>query len=102
MMRKMGSWVSSLDVVPFGNRKLHAVEELRYRIRGTDEPEIHVIPLDSPLIAPGQPSLPDFNQRQPDLRGGFHFNLWNNIWNTNFPFWHDQGCKFRFRFELGS
>ena len=25
-----------------------------------------------------------------------HFNLFNNIWNTNFPMWYEDDARFRF------
>ena len=53
--------------------------------------------LDAPLVAPGQPSLLDFNNNQPDMSQGVHFNLYNNVWGTNFPMWLEDDCRFRFR-----
>ena len=55
----------------------------------------------SPLVAPGKPSLLDFNNDQPDMNGGMHFNLYNNIWGTNFPMWYDEDARFRFRLRIG-
>ena len=49
-----------------------------------------------PLVAPGEPSLLDFNDRQPPLERGMHFNLYNNVWGTNFPMWSDEDARFRF------
>ncbi len=55
MMRKLGSWISPLEVVRVGNRKLYAVEELQYGVDDEAEAGMRVIPLDSPLVAPGEP-----------------------------------------------
>ena len=52
--------------------------------------------LDAPLVAPGEPSLLNFNNRQPVLKRGMHFNLYNNVWGTNFPMWYDDDARFRF------
>jgi hypothetical protein len=79
--------------VPYGNRKLHAVQEVAYC---ADDGTMSIQPLDAPLVAPGQRSLLDYNQRQPRMDEGLHFNLWNNVWNTNFPYWHGGDVKFRF------
>ncbi|HUF09142.1 MAG TPA: DUF5054 domain-containing protein, partial [Rhodothermales bacterium] len=92
-LRKMDQWISPHEVVPYGNRKLHAVQEVAYC--GGDG-EFRIQPFDAPLVAPGQRSLLDYNQRQPRMNGGLHFNLWNNVWNTNFPYWHEGDCQFRF------
>jgi len=56
-----------------------------------------IMPWDSPVAAPGKPSLLDFNNTQPDLRMGISFNLYNNVWGTNFPMWYDQDGISRFR-----
>ena len=95
LFTKMGVPISPLEVIRRGNRRLHAVEEVIYPGSGP-RPDCVIRPLDSPLCAPGRPSLTDFNQRQPGLAGGFWFNLWNNVWNTNFPYWHRGDCRFRF------
>ena len=58
--------------------------------------------LDSPLVAPGQRSLLDFNNRQPDMREGVHFCLYNNLWGTNFPMWFEEDCRFRFILDLST
>jgi hypothetical protein len=91
-MDKLGEQVSPLEVVENGNRHLHAVG------RGiTCADGLRIDSLDAPLVAPGEPSLLDFNNQQPDLTKGMHFNLYNNLWGTNFPMWFEDDCRFRFR-----
>ena len=58
--------------------------------------ELVIETLDAPLVAPGEPSLLNFNNIQPALEKGFHFNLYNNVWGTNFPMWYDDDARFRF------
>ncbi|SIQ09107.1 protein of unknown function [Alkalispirochaeta americana] len=96
--RKMGSWISPTQVVWNGNRKLHALEEARYR---DDRGGMTIVPLDSPLAAPGERSLLDFNNRQPLRTKGVHFNLHNNVWGTNFPMWYEEDGRFRFTINVG-
>lgn len=93
MMAKMGSDVSPLDVVRNGNRHLHAVEKCHYR---DSRETITVESLDAPLVAPGGPMLLSFVNDQPDLARGMYFNLFNNMWGTNFPMWHEDDMLFRF------
>jgi len=31
------------------------------------------------------------------LTKGMHFDLYNNLWGTNFPMWFEDDCRFRFR-----
>lgn len=99
-LHKMGTWISPFAVVPKGNRKLHAIESgVRYE---GPEGQLQLASLDAALVAPGRPSLLDFNQRQPAVKHGMHFNLWNNVWNTNFPYWHEGDARFRFTLSFGN
>lgn len=89
-IEKMGEWFSPLEVIRNGNRNLHAVER-----------EVHnggftIETLDAPLVAPGRPRLLEFDNAQPDLAGGMHFNLFNNVWGTNHPMWYEDDARFRF------
>lgn len=97
-IEKLGEWISPLEVIRDGNRKLHAVGcGVRCQEAGGC---IDIESLDAPLVAPGLPSLLDFNNRQPNLRGGMHFNLFNNVWGTNFPMWYEEDALFRFRLRF--
>jgi hypothetical protein len=62
--------------------------------------ELLLTTLDAPLVAPGEPSLLDFNNEPPDLSKGMHFNLYNNVWGTNFPMWYHEAARFRFVWRL--
>lgn len=91
---KLGQPIDPLEVVRDGNRRLHAVGRgAAYQdARGRLELET----LDAPLIAPGEPSLLNFTNRQPPLRQGMHVNLYNNVWGTNFGMWYGEDARFRF------
>ncbi len=94
MMDKLGSPISPLDVVPNGNRYLHAVGRgVSYHAA---DGALEIDTFDAPLVAPGDPSLLNFDSEQPTLAHGMHFNLFNNIWGTNFPMWFDGDARFRF------
>ncbi|MFL5659483.1 MAG: DUF5054 domain-containing protein, partial [Ktedonobacteraceae bacterium] len=93
-MEKMGQWVSPLEIIPDGNRKMHAVGTgISYR---DAEGSFLLETLDAPLVAPGNPSLLNFNNQQPDPQKGMHINLYNNVWGTNFPQWYEEDARFRF------
>ncbi len=94
-MDKLGEEISPLDVVENGNRHLHAVGRGVSCTDGNDYLRIET--MDAPLVAPGEPSLLDFNNQQPDLTGGVQINLYNNLWGTNFPMWFEEDCRFRFK-----
>ena len=93
-MEKLGQWISPREVVPDGNRKMHAVGTgVSYR---DAQGSLLLETLDAPLVAPGKPSLLNFNNQQPDLQKGMHINLYNNVWGTNFPQWYEEDARFRF------
>lgn len=94
LMKKLGQLISPFEVIRNGNRKMHAVDGLRYE--GKHKDTLFIRNIDSPLAAPGERSLLDFNNRQPPLKKGWHFNLHNNLWGTNFPMWFEDDCRFRF------
>ncbi|HSH78308.1 MAG TPA: DUF5054 domain-containing protein [Herpetosiphonaceae bacterium] len=91
---KLGEAIEPHDVVPNGNRKLHAVDRGIVFQDATGRLEIET--LDAVLVAPGEPSLLDFNTEQPAITRGMHFNLFNNVWGTNFRMWYDDDTRFRF------
>lgn len=97
-VEKMGQEVSPLEVVPFGNRHLHASG--KYVAWRRASREIRISSLDAPLVCPGEPSLLNFTNDQPQIVAGMHFNLLNNLWGTNFPMWFEEDCRFRFTFSL--
>ncbi|MBC2595586.1 DUF5054 domain-containing protein [Ruficoccus amylovorans] len=95
-LRKLGHWVDPADVVPGGNRQLHGIDGLA---KGGD---VTVTSSDAVLVAPEKGQLLDFNPRVPGTRGALAFNLYNNIWGTNFPMWYAGDSVFRFRLEWGN
>lgn len=92
-MDKMGMLISPLDVVSDGNRNLHGLNSGVY-YKG--EKEVVIETLDAPLVAVGAPKILKFDNQVADLDNGFYFNLYNNVWGTNFPMWYDEDSLFRF------
>ncbi len=91
---KMGQPFSPHDVIQGGNQHLHAVDPgVAYQ---DGQGGLRIDSPDAALCAPGSPALLEFDDVQPDLRGGVHFNLYNNIWGTNFRSWYDEDTSFRF------
>ena len=86
----LGSPVDPLTVAHNGSRHLHAIHrgvcyddstaETIDNIAGaTPVVRFALESLDAPLVAPGDTAhLIDFDNKLPDLAGGFHFNLHNN------------------------
>lgn len=97
-LEKLGRWVSSQDVVPRGNRRLHAVgSRVEYREEALSTVDSLVIEtVDAPLVAVGEPALLEFREDLPRPEEGVHVNLVNNVWGTNFPQWFGEDARFRF------
>ncbi|SDR76901.1 DUF5054 domain-containing protein [Microterricola viridarii] len=98
---KLGTAVDPQDVVRNGGHALHAVGAVRHRGEGAAG-GLSLQPLDSPLVAVGEPKLFRFDNAVPDPDAGFHVNLHNNVWGTNFTMWFDDDLRSRFVLELHS
>jgi hypothetical protein len=98
MLNKSGSPVSPFDVVPGGNRAMHAVlGGLTYQ---GPEGRLSIDTLDAPVVALGKRMPVYFSRSQPDLSAGFHFSLFNNGWGTNYIQWFGEDMRFRFRLTV--
>ena len=99
-MDKLGQLLSPLTVVKDGNRNMHAVNSGLY-YEGADG-SCTIRTLDAPVVCPGERRLLQFDNTFAPLDGGFHFNLHNNVWGTNFRMWFEDDMKFRFQLLLQS
>ena len=90
MLEKSDQLVSPFDVVPGGNRHMHAVTGAIHC------PGFVVETLDAPVVALGVKSPIFFTRDQPDLSQGLHFSLHNNAWGTNHVQWFGEDMRFRF------
>jgi hypothetical protein len=93
-LEKLGQMISPLDVVHNGNQRLHVVGNGAFY--QDDARRLHIHSLDAALIALGKPVLLNFDSPGLLLDDGLHFNLYNNLWGTNFPMWYDEDSAFRF------
>lgn len=87
---KLGSLIDPQKIVNNGQCRLHATDF------GVVYDELVIETVDTALVAPQSPSLLNFNNIKPDDKDGVYFNLYNNIWGTNFPMWYDEDARFRF------
>ncbi|HSH20015.1 MAG TPA: DUF5054 domain-containing protein, partial [Draconibacterium sp.] len=98
ILDKMGQPVNFRDIVKDGNRKLHAIQN---DIRLDDSDKMCIIEsLDTPLVAPGERNLLNFDNQLPDVKDGVHFCLHNNVWGTNFMMWFYEDMKYRFKMKI--
>ena len=92
-MDKAGQAVSPFDVVPAGNRHMHAVNTLSYKDAAG---KLKIETMDAPLVVLGEKSPIFFSKEQPHLENGLHFCLFNNGWGTNYVQWFGEDMRFRF------
>jgi len=98
VLEKLGRPISPWQVVRRGNRAMHAVD--RGIFYHAADGRVALSTLDAPVLSLGERNILNFIQEVPDLDGGFHFNLHNNVWGTNFPAWYEEDAKFRFEIQL--
>ena len=70
------------------------------------EQSFRLTSLDVPIVAAGA-ATPFVTPRTepPDMHGGVHFNIFQNLWNTNYVLWYpfqdsDRHVRSRFQLEL--
>lgn len=93
-MRKLGEWVSPLDVVADGGRRLHVADTLAH----PDGFRLDL--LDTGLVAPGDAEVLVWDERPIRLADGWHACLHANLWGTNFPMWTEGDARFRVQLRL--
>lgn len=88
-IEKMGTWIRPEEIV--GSPLITAID------RGIRNADGMMESLDAALVAPFGRHLLEYDiGKQPQ---DMWFNLYNNIWNTNFPMWYGEDALFRFRWE---
>ena len=95
---KVGSPVDVKNVVEKGNRQMHGIDRYIDLVTATDTLRIW-----SPtafLANIGEAKGINYSLAYPDIRGGVHFNLSNNLWGTNFQMWNEGSLTYRFKVEV--
>lgn len=87
---KLGQLIDPKNVIHNGQCRLHATDY------GVVYDELSIESIDTALVAPQEPSLLNFTNIKPLDEDGVYFNLFNNVWGTNFPMWYDEDARFRF------
>jgi len=84
------------DIIPGTNRYLMAVNT-GVSITQSDNTGVALSPMDSPLLSFGEPGLWKFSMDYIPATPAVFVNLYNNMWNTNFPLWQDGSWTERVR-----
>jgi hypothetical protein len=91
---KLGMTTDPVDIVPGGGIHLHAIQD-HVDIQTPFPWRIHA--LDSVLLSTNGGRLLDPSPIPSPRIDSLWFNLFNNIWNTNFPLWTEGPMGYRFR-----
>lgn len=89
-VRKFKQCIDPKKVVKNGQCRLHGTDY------GVVYKELAIETIDAAVVAMQEPSLLHFCNVKPEDEDGVHFNLFNNVWGTNFPMWFDEDARFRF------
>ncbi len=84
------------DIISGTNRYLMAVNS-GVSITQADQSGMGLSPMDSPLIGLGEPGLWKFALEHTPTIPSVFVNIYNNMWNTNFPLWQDGSWSERVR-----
>jgi alpha-mannosidase len=85
------------DIISGANRHLMAVASGVAMTR-TDQTGMALCPLDSPLVSLEKPGLWWWSMDFVPKKSTVFVNLYNNMWNTNFPLWQEGSWSNRVRF----
>jgi len=96
---KLDSLVPVDSVLHNGSQHLHASQIVTYT-----KPRITVASQDTSLLCVGYPTPFPTPASKPSIIDGFSFNIFNNIWGTNYVMWYpyldeDKNSKYRFFFD---
>lgn len=94
---KVGERVDLMDVVERGNRQMHGID--RYVDLKTTAGTYRIWSEEALLVNVGEARGLAYSTQYPNLQGGIHFCLSNNLWGTNFTMWNEGSLTYHFRIE---
>jgi alpha-mannosidase len=84
------------DIIGDNNFHLFALQS-GVSVRESDGYGIGLCPIDAPLVSLGEPGLWKFSRSWMPRPARIYVNLYNNMWNTNFPLWIEGSWSSRVR-----
>lgn len=85
-IEKLGQWIDPNEIID--SPYICGIDS------GVQNDDVMIKSLDCGLVAPFGKRLLQYNCGE--VRQDLHFNLYNNIWNTNFPMWYTDDGSFTF------
>lgn len=94
---KIGQYIDPKEVAMGGGRHLHGTDGKILLNKGKST--LVCTSLDAALVSPGSRSLIDFRNQLTEYNDGLHFNLYNNLWFTNYPAYYIEDASFRLNLQ---
>ena len=88
-IEKLGQMINPFDRVDDGGVQHHTNGAVR-------NGSIEISSPDGGLVSFGMPNLLNFTNQNPDPTAGLSYNLYNNVWGTNFPMWNSDDGRRRY------
>ena len=100
---KLGSLVDIESVVHNGSQHLHSSQTITYSFPSISQ-QMTFESLDTSVLCVGYPNPFPTPASPPVTDDGFSFNIFNNIWGTNYVMWYpyrqqDKSSKYRFTYN---
>ena len=100
---KLGSLVDIESVVHNGSQHLHSSQTITYSSPSISQ-HMTFQSLDTSVLCVGYPNPFPTPPSPPAMDDGFAFNIFNNIWGTNYVMWYpykeeDKSSKYRFTYN---
>lgn len=101
---KLDEYINALDVIANGSKHVHASDK---GIKYGDPVPLTVFSWDTEVVTIGGANLFPVPMETPDVSKGFGFNIYNNLWGTNYIMWYpyqrgEESSKYRFKMTLPS
>ena len=99
---KIGQFVNALDVITNGSKHVHGSD---YGVKYAEPVPLSVTSWDAPILSVGGDNYFPVPMENPDVSEGFSFNLFNNLWGTNYIMWYpyqkgEESSMYRFTLTL--
>ena len=99
---KIGQFVNALDVITNGSKHVHGSD---YGVKYAEPVPLSVTSWDAPILSVGGDNYFPVPMENPNVNEGFSFNLFNNLWGTNYIMWYpyqkgEESSMYRFTLTL--
>ena len=99
---KLGEYVNVLDVITNGSKHVHSSDK---GVKYGDPVPLMISSWDTNVVSIGGANVFPVPMETPDVDEGFGFNIFNNLWGTNYIMWYpyllgEESGRYRFTITL--